>query len=519
MSPTQIDSGAVIAIDVAPDEAHALIQRTSVTDPSGLYTTGALAVVTVDSAGAGSTRELTTAVYADNDIPVAGFSADSKSLFYADLGQSPMALMAAAADGSSPRKIATGIIQISVLQGTTLVYAVDPTSTGNSFETWAVALPSGAPVMLEPATLDPPTIDVNATGTAMVYVDNPNSFTAELVQTSGSGSPATLSTSAWIWAPDGGHLAYWLQTTWALSVVDASGANDTMLLPSGLGVFPVWSHDGKKLAYGVADASGLGVHTAVVHTFGGADVTLTSTADLSSSRLWLNADGSILFAEAAGGEALIAAPTGQAGSFTTLVPDLQLTAFTPDLSPRSFDVAPANDFVAAVEATSQSIAVVPAGGGAAVTPAIKSVYTPFYEPVGTHGQLLAFVDGALPESGIPGTVALFAKDGSGGPIALPGAVLPAETLGQEIHDRTIGWQTAQVENAPFTWGWLGHSAVWAAEGMTQAFDLVAASDDGATVGLIAPGAVVWTVRGSATPTRVFFGRPGQTGGLWWSPIP
>ena len=302
-------------------------------------------------------------------------------------------------------------------------------------------------------------------------------------------------------------------------MVDASGANDTMLLPSKLGVFPVWSGDGKKLAYGVADATGYMAHTAIVHTIGGADVTITSTADLGPSRLWLDADGSVLFAEAAGGKALLAAPTAHSGSFTTLVPDLQLTAFTADLSPPTFDAAPTGDFVAAVEATSQSIAVVPAGGGTAVTLPIKSVYTPFYEPVGTHARLLAFVDGVLPESGIPGTLALFAKDGSGAAVALPGAVLPAETLGQELHGRVIGWQTAEVENAPFTWGWLGHSAVWAADGMTQAFDLVAASDDGATIGLIAPGAIVWTVRGSATPTRVFFGRPGQSGGLWWSPIP
>jgi hypothetical protein len=147
------------------------------------------------------------------------------------------------------------------------------------------------------------------------------------------------------------------------------------------------------------------------------------------------------------------------------------------------------------------------------------MYVPFYEPVGTHARLLSFVDGAQAGSGIPGTLALFAKDGSGVGIALPGALLPAETLAQELHNRSIGWESTQAESAPFTWGWLGHSAVWAALNTQQSLDLVAASDDGATVGLIAPGTAVWTVRGSATPTRVFFARPGTNGGLWWSPIP
>ena len=41
--------------------------------------------------------------------------------------------------------------------------------------------------------------------------------------------------------------------------------------------------------------------------------------------------------------------------------------------------------------------------------------------------------------------------------------------------------------------------------------MVAATDDGGTVGVIAPGAYVWAVRDGATPTRVFFTRPAQNG--------
>jgi hypothetical protein len=175
--------------------------------------------------------------------------------------------------------------------------------------------------------------------------------------------------------------------------------------------------------------------------------------------------------------------------------------------------------VAAFLGTSRAVPVVPASGAAGNVLPVQSHLTPFYEPVGAHERLLVFVDGASWGTGIPGSVSLFPKDGSSAGVALPGKVLPAETLGQEIHDRAIGWQTAAVENAPFTWGWLGHSAVWTALTGQPAFDLVAASDDGATVGLIAPSATVWTVRGSATPTRVFFGRPGANGGLWWSPVP
>ena len=185
--------------------------------------------------------------------------------------------------------------------------------------------------------------------------------------------------------------------------------------------------------------------------------------------------------------ALLAAPAAASGSFTTLVANLGIVSPL-DLTPPSFDVAPASDEVAAFDATTHAVTVVPPGGGAGDTLPEQTSATPFYERTGPHEQLLVFVDGASAGTGIPGSVEIRAKDGSGAAISLPGAVLPAETVGQELHDRVIGWETADVEDAPFTWGWLGHTAVWAVEGTTQAFDLAAASDDGATVGLIAPEA-------------------------------
>ena len=40
--------------------------------------------------------------------------------------------------------------------------------------------------------------------------------------------------------------------------------------------------------------------------------------------------------------------------------------------------------------------------------------------------------------------------------------------------------------------------------MTPAIDLVAATDTGETIGIIAPGVNAWAIRDGAIPARVFF---------------
>lgn len=50
------------------------------------------------------------------------------------------------------------------------------------------------------------------------------------------------------------------------------------------------------------------------------------------------------------------------------------------------------------------------------------------------------------------------------------------------------------------------------------FDVVAATDDASTIGVIAAGAELWAVRDTATPTRVFFTHTAHDG-VWMTPLP
>ena len=83
-------------------------------------------------------------------------------------------------------------------------------------------------------------------------------------------------------------------------------------------------------------------------------------------------------------------------------------------------------------------------------------------------------------------------------------------LGSQVnHARPFGWQgpdggSRQIAE-PFTWGWLGSGIVYEARtSAVPGIDLVAATDNVATIGVIAAGAEVWAVRDGGTPGRVFF---------------
>ena len=172
----------------------------------------------------------------------------------------------------------------------------------------------------------------------------------------------------------------------------------------------------------------------------------------------------------------------------------------------------------------RAVSVSPTAGGAATTLAVPVDDLPFYEPVATTPRLLAFTLTTASESGIPGSVVLFPTDGSGAATTLPGSVLPAFTQQELWHSQPpLGWAGADSGGGqvaePFSWGWLGSEVVYETDrGATGGFDLVAATDDVGTVGVIAPGALVWTVRDVGTPTRTFFTRTGENG-VWFSPVP
>ena len=524
VTPVQIDDGPAVGLLVAHDEKHVLVQRTlePQTGPGG-----ALSVVTIGPSGTGTSADLTSAVAFDNGIPQAGFSADGTGLYFIDESQTPSRIVAAAADGSGAHTVVPGGVDRADVAGNTLVAIVDPSGAGDALEVWAATLPAGTPVKLvagSPAVT--PSALPNPTGTAVMANEEGSTAGYSLIQTAtGASTPVAhgANLTGWAWSPDGAHLAYWVlggESTWTLSVVNADGSGDTTLSTHDL-TYPAFSPDGRFVAYGTADATGLQIGSVTVHPLGGgADVVATASAGHSWSALAFSPDGALLLLTSDDGAIAVAAPD-HAGAFAVLATDVAAD----DALPKSpLDVGAVASGSLAVLLANRALSVLPISGGPGHDVSVPVDDLPFYEPVAASPQLLAFTSTTTTQSGIPGSVVLLATDGSGTPATLPGAVLPAIINWQLDHSAPVAWQQAGDGSAqePFTWGWLGSEIVYETDrGLLSdplALDVVAATDDAGTVGVIAPGAYVWAVRASGTPAGLFFTRP-SVNGIWWSPLP
>ena len=525
VAPIQVDTGAALGLRVARDEKHVLVQRTEVTQGTNAFEQGALAVVTVASSGAGSAAELTTAVRWVNGTPQADFSADSAGLFFVDVAPTPNRLVVAAADGSSAHAVATGIIQSAVIAGQTLVYVLDPSDGSGNREVWAVTVPSGTPVRLVAAgTVNYPVVTPSPSGSSVI-VGAESSTAYQLIQTaSGAAAPvgsAGASVTGWAFSPDGARFAYWIAQASGvreLHVVKSDGTGDQVLTASNV-ADPVFSGDGQRVAFGVAASGSTKLGAVTVHDFGGAaDVTVTASTSRTWEALAFSPDGQALVLTSLE-NTLAAAPAAKAGAFVEL--SASVSQSQPSAPPLALCAVAGGD--AAVLASSRAVTVGPIAGGGSHALAVPVDDLPFYEPVATSPRLLAFTSTSTSQSGIPGSVVVFPFDGSGAGAKLPGAVLPAFTLSQLWNSLPHGWQgpdsgAGQVAE-PFTWGWLGSEIVYETDRTNNGgLDVVAATDDLGTVGVIAPGARVWAVRDAATPTRTFFTRPAQNG-VWSSAVP
>jgi hypothetical protein len=526
VTPVQIDTGHALGLRVSPDEQHVLVQRTEVTTGPGAFSQGALAVVTLSASGASGTAvELTSAVPFVNGVPQADFSADGTGLYFIDVSVTPNALVAAASDGSGAHTLATGIVQSAAVAGNTLVYMLDAPDQSGNRPVYAAVLPNGAPVQLVAAgAVYYPTPTPSPTGTAVLLQDQ-SLTTHELVQTATGVAtpfgPANQGLGGWVFSPDGARLVYWTSSSagWALHVIGTDGTGDTAL-PGMAGSDPAFSPDSTRLAYTTLDASSH-VASVTVHSFGGAaDLSITADTAHAWNALAWSPDGALLVMSSSDA-ALAVAPVAQGAAFTVvatgLVGDLGLP-FPPA------SVTMAHDYVSA-PVSGRVLSVVPTAGGAAHAASVPVDDLAFYEPVAAHPGLLAFTSTPVTQEGIPGSVVLLATDGSGSATSLPGAVLPAFTAAQALHLDSFGWVgtdsgSGQVAE-PYPWGWLGSEIVYEtdrSQTVPGALDVVAATDDAGTVGVIAPGANEWTVRGGTTPTRMFFSRAAQDG-VWWSALP
>ena len=522
ITPTKIDNGAALGLRAAGDEKHVLVQRTEASS----FDKGALAVVTIGATGTASAHELSTAVAFTNGVPRAEFNADSTGLYFVDVSTMPMHLAAASADGTGVHTIVTGIIQSSQVVGNTLVYMTDPPGFGGDRTVAAVLLPSGSPVQLvAPGSVYYPYVTPNPTGTAVYVTDQNESAVHEIIQTA-TGAITSIGAAGTslqgLWSPDGAYFAYWSGRTgpvMTVRVVNANGSGDTLITSSAAIVSPIFSPDGTRLAYGTSGTGGKLASITIHPLAGGADVVLT----LTTTRYWgdtflFSGDGGVITTTSID-HALAMAPTDHSGAFLEIAGPLAVDS----MAFFSCSFTPAHELAAMLLPT-RKLSVMPTAGGTAHALSVPVDQPGFYEPVTSQPRLLAFTSPSKSQSGIYGSLTLYPADGTGPGFALPGQVLPAFTMAQLYHSPRPGWQGADSglgqTAETFTWGWLGSEVVYEADRDPNipALDVVASTDTGGTIGVIAPGAQVWAVRDGVTPTRVFFTRPTESG-VWWSMVP
>jgi hypothetical protein len=123
-------------------------------------------------------------------------------------------------------------------------------------------------------------------------------------------------------------------------------------------------------------------------------------------------------------------------------------------------------------------------------------------------------------------VLLYAENGVGAPITLPGVVDPegaASNFGFNIPNT---WDEPNPDTyggpvEPFTFRWTGRELIYSpsrVSGSVAMLDVCAATDDGATAGVIAAGAQVWTVGSATNFSRLFFDRA-IGDGVWMVAVP
>jgi hypothetical protein len=514
ITPVQIDGSPAYGLRTADDEAHVMVQRTS---EAGRYSV-ALDVITIPSSGPAVSRPLSTAVRTVNGFPQADFSLDSKGLYFIDDSAQPSRLVVANADGTSTRAIATGV-QRAWLGGNTLVYLVDgPTPSSGYREVWAVTLPSGTPVRLVASgALYYPWASVNATGTAaVVWEDSGTPKGHRLIQTAtGAVTMLPQKVTTTTWTASGSHLVYSVGGTgWpqAVRAIKSDGSNDVELAPTTSGQWFTVSPASDRVAISTPGANGWLGKVTFASLTGGASIVMDAPAGRTwSSVVYWSRDGGLAIVSGASG-AIAAAPVRAGASFVELTTGVDNQFLSPPTVP--WVVSPANDRVA-VNKTGRVAAVVGAAGGATNTLSVPVDHQPMFEGVRDNPGLLVFTHPTKTQSYVPGTLALFPADGRGPARLLPGAARSAYTQNQAAHEI---WPWQQDLFAPFTWGWFGSAILYEADYTADGFDLVAATDDLATLGAIARGVAVWSVRTGAVPSKIVFTRRTQPG-VWVTRLP
>ncbi len=516
LTETQVDTGLAQGLSVASTEDRVMVLRTIDT---ATWSRGALAALSIDAQGNGTAVELTTGVYMVNGYPRAEFSADGSALYFVDVAQQPSRLVMANSDGSNQRVLNTGTTQRTWHRANRLFYLIDgPTPSSGNREVWAVDMPNGTPVQLvAPGDVYYPEVTPTADGQrALICGSNSSGCSIYDATTGTSVAVDTMGNvlGGLSLSSDGAWLAYRRVGDHVHLINLATGTNT--LVASTIG-WMLLSPDARFLAYTRRGASGW-LGQVILHPLaGGNDVTLTAPMGTNwSSGLEFSDDGSLVVIQGQG-KVAVAPVTG--GAFTELTTTHSSRGSSTD--PGSW-VFSSGDQRIAINEDNRQVTVYPTTGGAGNTLMHPVDHEGHWEAVSSNPGLLVFTSPNRTQSGIYGSVVLYPNDGSGAGRVLPGNAMPAPILSQVYHRWPIPWTKSghTGANGPYTWGWIGSAIVYQAYTRNVVgFDLVAATDDLATVGVVAAGIKVWAVWSYASrPARVFFAKSGMNG-VWFSEFP
>lgn len=426
-------------------------------------------------------------------------------------------LWVAHADGSQPAKLATAVVTGVQVAGTTAFYeAPDPAdpdpSTFDGF-VYAVALPTGAPVKLASVSYNSywaPSPDGSA-----IWVSHDPTNTRDLAIHRLDGTSTTLSTSTAtfsgypLWSPDGKHLAFSLVdfSSGAASMVligtDGSGQTTLDAACNACNDFDAiaWSSDSARVAW-LRRPVTFGLDAQVHALAGGTDVTIATVVSPTTGgqvfRLTFSNDNSRLYAAAGSnqnGWALMSGDVATSGTATAIVPTLEADG---DRFQTSWSESPDGSVLAALSSDGTTKVIMFGGSTSSITG------TTFDEQPKLEGVTSS--PRWLIQQGTT-SLTVFPTSGSGSGTALSGFTSTTDLS-----------EWAFSGYVPFSFGWSGSTALYASNvagsyytQVTQ--DLMAWTT--AASGRL--GSAVVTYLLAASPARVYFTT--SQNALFWVPRP
>ncbi|MGE5182182.1 MAG: TolB family protein [Acidobacteriota bacterium] len=488
--PIKLSTDHAVALDVSPDGARVAYSR----DAADYTAWGCW--------GRAGIGDLQLVDVASPDHPVAvsslagfresAFTSDSQWLVYTQYtaGTNPcsdqVSLAAVPSSGGNVAWLHLGITyyykQLGVA-GTSVAFSAFGGAANDPGTLYYLGLPGGAGGGYVAYGAGKTTASPDPTGQAIVY-DAPDGH-LHLRSRAGTAevdlSTTYPATGAPVWSPDGSLLAIsWVQgESRAVTVMARDGSNPRTLL-GGCDRDAVFSPDGSTIACLGGWGSGKGT-LAVARVADGTSFTLGGLPDPQPGNGWwyFTSDGGFVHYVDAGASflaySLYVAPIAAGASFTQVTDSL-------DLEQETYTAAHDRLAYVALDASYVKSLVVVQPNGDHTTAIASGAETARYEQATAAPRLAVVASDAME---------LLAGDGSGPAVSLPGK--------------------AERIPAPL---WSGRTVLYAVNKRSiageDAYDLIAASDDGAQVGVVLSG--VTRVAQARQGNRLFLARAAGVGG-------